>query len=152
MEHVDQIKTALRKSNNLKLGYLARTKGHDGTDYMALFNLLPPLDAKWMEKDELKNEGIALFEIGKTYKDFSNKLEKHINSHKKYVMLYEYDNSTSYNDYIQTIDMVHKTINSLREAAASKDGNNYSELDYNGQKVYRKMYPITLTMKNADEK
>ncbi len=151
MEHVDEIKGAMRRSNNLKLGYLAKIKGHSGSDYMALFNLLPPMDAKWMEKEVLKEEGIELFEIGKNYVDFSAKLDKHIRKNKKYVMLYEYDNSTSYNDYIRTIDLVHKTINSVREEAAQKEGKVFAELDWKEQKVYRKMFPITLTQKNTDK-
>ncbi|MCU4166201.1 M56 family metallopeptidase [Carboxylicivirga caseinilyticus] len=151
MKYVDQIKTALRNSNNLKLGYLAKMEGKEGSDYMALFNLLPPLDAKWLEKEDIAKEGISLFEIGKKHNDFSKRLKEFTKSNTKYVMLYEYDNKTSYEDYIKTIDLVYKTINDNRKEAAFFDGKHYENLDYEEQKEYRKKYPITLTMKNLDE-
>ncbi|MBS2098690.1 M56 family metallopeptidase [Carboxylicivirga linearis] len=151
MEYVDQIKTALRKANTLKLGYLAKLKGHSGTDYMALFNLLPPMDAILIEDVDLDKKGIALFEIEKDYKDFGSKLSKHARDNKKYVMLYSYSNNTSYEDYIKTIDLVYKTINSLRKEKAFFQGDNYAELSYEEQKAYREMYPISLTMRNIDE-
>nr|WP_321406478.1 M56 family metallopeptidase [uncultured Carboxylicivirga sp.] len=151
MKYVDMIKTALRNSNNLKLGYLARMEGKEGTDYMALFNLLPPLDAKWLEKEDIAKEGISLFEIGKKHNDFSKRLKEFTKSNTKYVMLYEYDNKTSYEDYIKTIDLVYKTINDNRKEAAFFYGKHYENLGYDEQKEYRKKYPITLTMKNLDE-
>lgn len=152
MKDVDQIKTALRNSNNLKMGYLSHSQSPKKTGNMALFQLLPPPEAKWLEKDELEAEGIALFEIGKSYTDFSNNLVNHIRTNKKYVMLYEYDNETTYNDYIRTVDLVYKTINKLRKKAALADDKNFDELTYDQQKEYRKRYPITLTMKNSDAK
>jgi len=150
MEYVDQIKTALRNANTLKLGYLAKLKGHSGTDYMALFNLLPPMDAILIEDVDLDKKGIALFEIGEKYNDFSKELADFTRYKKKYVMLYEYNDNTSYEDYIKTIDLVYKTINRLRSEKAFFDNKNYNELNFEEQKTYRERYPITLTMKNTD--
>ncbi len=151
MKYVDKVKTSLRDANVLKLGYLAQKKGETGNDYMALFNLLPPKDALWVDKEDMKKRGIPLFEIDKKFVDFSDDLESSIKANKKYVMLYEYDNQTTYNDYIQTLDLVYATIIGLRRNEAFFDSVKYDDLSSDEQKVYRKKYPITLTMKNSDE-
>ncbi len=151
MEYVDKVKISLRKTNTLKLAYEAIPINDKDQLDRALFNLLPPMDAKWIEKEELNSKGISLFEIGSQYSDFSEELIDFTKAHRKYVMLYEYNNQTSYNDYIQTIDLVYKTLNSRRKEAAFFNGEKYEDLTFDQQKEYRKKYPITLTMKNSDE-
>ncbi len=151
MEYVDLIKTSLRNVNMLKLGYLAQMDDKTGSGSLALFNLLPPKDALYVDKEEMEMKGISLFEIEKKFTDFSDDLESCIKTNKKYVMLYEYDNQTTYNDYIKTVDLVYSTINGLRRREAFFDSVKYDDLSWEEQNVYRKKYPITLTMKNSDE-
>lgn len=156
MEDVDKIKHALRENHLLKIAYAAKAKEANGKkgDKMALLNLLPPKDAKMVEPDDLREMGIDLFTIkakdARNYKALCKKLRQHVVDHKKYVLLYEYADNTSYNDYILTIDAVYSTIWNLRKELASKKGLDYDNLSDAQQKNLRKTYPITLTMKNVD--
>jgi biopolymer transport protein ExbD len=150
MNRVDQVKSALRKNDLLKIGYIAKPKDEEMKGRTALFMLLPPKDAKLVDEAKIKN----LFEIkdasGTTTDDYSKKLSQYIRDKKKYVMLYAYTDNTTYKEYLEKVDMVFSTIHSAREEKAQVDGKNYKTLSKDELKEYRKRYPITLTMKNVD--
>ena len=151
MVMVDKIKTALRNNNFFKIGYIVKSLNskHESQE-TALFMKLPPKDAKLLEENLVPN----LFEIKHSdNQELSKKateLRDFIEGHKKYVMIYKYNNKTSYSDYIATVDMVFNAVFKLRQEAAFFDGVNYDELSNDEQKKYRKKYPITLSQKNLD--
>ncbi|MCU4176834.1 M56 family metallopeptidase [Carboxylicivirga sp. N1Y90] len=155
MVYVDKVKQALRENNYLKIGYVAKheDKAQNETD-LALFMLLPPMDAEFLEKSELADRGINLFTIdGSKAIDknlLTKKLKKHILSNEKYVMLYEYENATSYNDYLTTVNTVFATVNSIRRDYCEKQGDDYDKMSSEEQRKIRKKYPITLTKRNID--
>ncbi|MBR8537328.1 M56 family metallopeptidase [Carboxylicivirga sediminis] len=157
MKEVDKLKTALRENDLLKIGYLAKadeSTGIEGSE-TALFNLLPPKEAKMFESEDLDRQGIKLFKIkyssSASLKETAKQLHKHVMTNKKYVMLYEYSNATTYNEYIQTLDMVYSTIWNIRKEHAFFEGLNYDSLTKEQEIMLRKKFPLTLTMKNVDE-
>ena len=105
--------------------------------------------------DDLPDKRISLFTIshasGKSQDETGSLLNKHVINNEKYVLLYEYSNNTSYDEYIQTIDMVYSTIWNIREEQAAQLGFDYNNMTNEQEKELRKKYPITLTMKNTDE-
>lgn len=157
MKEVDKLKTALRNNDLLKIGYVAKADESTGIEESktALFNLLPPKDAKMFELEDLDEKGISLFTINyassASMKEMARQLHKHVMSHKKYVMLYEYSNTTTYDDYIKTLDMVYSTIWGIRKEQAFFEGLNYESLTEEQNKMLRQKYPLTLTMRNVDE-
>ncbi|MBK3519311.1 M56 family metallopeptidase [Carboxylicivirga marina] len=158
MKDVDKIKHALRENDLLKIGYVA--KAHKSTGITetntALLNLLPPKTAKMIDLDNLESKGISLFKVNhslsSSYETKARDLHEHLKGNKKYVILYEYSNKTTYNDYIQTLDMVYSTVWSLRKELASNNGWDYNKLTKEQDKALKKKYPLTLTMKNVDVK
>jgi biopolymer transport protein ExbD len=154
MKEVDKIKHALRLSNLLKIGYAAEAEKSVDVKggSTAIVNLLPPKDAKMLSKEEAFFEGIKMFTISSdsNLKNTSRRLRDHIEDSKKYVILYEYNNTTSYNDYIQTLDMIYSTVWTLRREHAFSKGIDYDKMTKEQEMKLRKKYPLTLTMKNID--
>ncbi len=151
MEFVDKVKSALRNTNLLKIGYVVNPADNDfeGKE-VALFALLPPKDAMWVDEDKID----FLFTV--TDADVSNidkvksDLDSYIKAHEKYVMLYKYDNNTLYNDYMKSMDAVWTTVYKLRRTDAFFKGKKYDDMTPEEQKKIKKRYPITLTFKNMD--
>ncbi|TAJ08137.1 hypothetical protein DMA11_21590 [Marinilabiliaceae bacterium JC017] len=155
MKDVDKIKHTLRKVNYLKTGLVANLPtSTTSTGSMALFNFLPPKDAKWSDKGEFERNGITVFKIdgtkNKKASDFSKALDQHVRNNKKYAIIYKYDNGTSYSDYVRVVNSVYETINNIRREHAASKGENFDQLPSEEQKVFRKKYPMILTMKNTD--
>ncbi len=151
MEFVDKVKSALRNTNLLKIGYVVNPTDNDfeGKE-VALFALLPPKDAMWVDEDKID----FLFTItdadASNIDKVKNSLESYIKGHEKYVMLYKYDNNTLYNDYMKTTDAVWTTVFKLRRTDAFFNGKKYDNMTSAEQKEIKKRYPITLTFKNID--
>jgi len=156
MEQVDKVKSALRHNKMLKLGYLAQADKSSGIEggETALFNLLPPKDAKIVVPEELDKCGISLLTIKHSSypskQELARRIRKHVLGKSKYVLLYEYSNQSSYNDYLATIDIVHATIWDIRKEYATSEGMDYNSLTKDEEMKLRKKYPITLSMKNVD--
>ncbi|TRX66151.1 M56 family metallopeptidase [Carboxylicivirga sp. M1479] len=154
MKEVDKIKHALRLNNLLKIGYAAEADKSSKvkSSSTAIVNLLPPNDAKMLSKEEAFFEGIKMFTISSSsnLKNVSKRLRDHIEDNKKYVILYEYNDYTSYDDYIQTIDMIYSTVWKLRQEYAFSNGVDYDNMTKEEEKKLRKKYPLTLTMRNID--
>ncbi len=157
MDKVDKIRYALRKHDLLKFGFVAKNEKSD--HQTALFMLLPPMDAVMLDENTFDN----LFKIEQAKKPYAgevyNDLSKYIEENAKYVMLYTYDNNTSFKDYIAIVDVVFKAVNDKRKQMAFFEGINYQKL-YSQKSLsadqkkymnkYKKRYPITLTQKNLD--
>ncbi len=151
MVMVDKVKMALRNNDLLKIGYVAKAKLKElkGKE-TALFMLLPPKDAV-MVKEELIPD---LFKISSSKENKTDEIGKDlgefIKDHRKYVMLYEYDNKTLYSSYLSVIDAVFSTVHKFRKEDAFFKNKNYDLMNQEEQKEIRKKYPITLTLKNID--
>ena len=151
MEFVDKVKTALRKTDLLKIGYVANSTNTDlkGKN-VALFALLPPLDAELVDESKID----FLFTINDADVDnidhVKTELGNYIKAHEKYVMLYKYNNNTLYNDYIKAMDAVWSTIFKQRREVAFFKAKKYDDMTSDEQKEIKKRYPITLTFKNVD--
>ena len=154
MKEVDKIKHALRLNDLLKIGYAVEAEKSLEliSSSTAIVNLLPPKEAKMLSKEEAFFEGIKMFTIGtnSNLKNVSRRLRDHIEDSKKYVILYEYNNYTTYNDYIQTLDMIYSTVWKLRREYAFSNGIDYDRMTKEQEKKLRKKYPLTLTMRNVD--
>ncbi len=151
MELVDKVKTALRNTDLLKIGYVVNSpdKDFEGKE-VALFALLPPRDALWVDEDKIDFLFTVTDADASNIDHVKNDLESYIKAHQKYVMLYKYDNNTLYNDYMKTMDAVWTTIYKLRRTDAFFKGKKYDDMTSEEQKEIKKRYPITLTYKNVD--
>ena len=156
MSEVDKVKLALRNSSLLKIAYAATPKGvvDFRENESALFNLLPPKDAKALSREEAFFEGIKIFVIKHSShskrRNMQNELHSHIMKNDKYVILYEYNNSTTYDDYLSVLDEVYSTVWDIRKDNAETLGIDYHSMTKAQEKVLRKKFPLTLMMKNVD--
>ncbi|WP_439184682.1 M56 family metallopeptidase [Carboxylicivirga taeanensis] len=157
MKNVDVVKDALRINDLLKIGYEAKAKPESEVNSRstALFNLLPPKEAKMLTKEEAFFNGIEVFSFNASseaeLQKIAKRLKNHIESSKKYVILYEYRNSTTYDEYIQALDMVYSTVWKLRKQHAFRSGIDYETMTKEQEIQFRKQFPLTLTMRNVDE-
>jgi len=151
MESVDKVRNILRNMDLLKIGYVVNPIGNDfeGKE-VALFALLPPKDAQWVDESKIDFLFTITEEDANNIDKVKNNLESYIKSHEKYVMLYKYDNNTLYNDYIRATDAVWNTVFNLRRNVAFFSGKKYDDMTSDEQKDIKKRYPITLTFKNMD--
>jgi hypothetical protein len=125
---------------------------------VALPRLLPPLNAKVLDKKEMEKLGGKLHTIdlsarNTTPRDVDEGLRKFINENSdgKYVISLEYDGAIPYGQYVESVDMVWKTIYSFRNKLAMDRYNvPYDKLGDDLQKEIRKAYPMALSelMKN----
>ncbi len=159
MKEVASIRQLLREINALKLadaGYPHKS-GMEVSPVLyhtiALPRLLPPLDAKIMDKDEVEKMGTALHVIdlsarNSTPADVHKGLTEFIKEHDggKYVFSLEYDNEIPYGQYIEAVDMVFSVVYEFRDKLAMKEhGVKYLELGPDLQKMIRKVYPMVLS-------
>ena len=151
MEFVDKVRMALRNIDLLKIGYVVNPIGNDfeGKE-VALFALLPPKDAIWVDEDKIDFLYTITDADASNIEKVKSDLGNYIKGHKKYVMLYKYDNNTLYNDYMKTMDAVWSTVIGLRKEYVFFKNQNYNELTKEEEAEVRKRYPITLTFKNID--
>lgn len=139
MNQVDAVRAVLRQVQLLKVGYLANA----GSASQALFQLLPPMDAKLLDVTMLGADKVQLIDI-KSPGD-RVKLKKHLVDNERYVMRYQYNSNGLFEDYIQTIDMVYSIIHDFRDELAKSEGTSFDEMSWDKQEPIRKRYPITLT-------
>jgi hypothetical protein len=154
MKFVDVIKQELRENSLFRIAYKVNTSNSNANEIYALVNLLPPMDAILLEESELMKNGTALFKMDKlnnnSPSEMAVNLAKFIRENPKYVMVYSYDNSTSYSEYIEHIDIIYKTIYDLRDEYVANTGKKWFELDESEQKEVKMKYPLTLTLNNTD--
>ena len=159
MKEVTGVKHVLREINALKIadaGYPHKS-GMDVSPVLyhtiALPRLLPPMDAKILDKDEVKNKGIAIYVMDLSARN-SSPAEVHqgltdfIAEHDrgKYLFSLEYDDGIPYGQYMEVVDMVWSVVYEFRDKLAMKEhGVSYSELGPDLQKVMKKAYPMVLS-------
>ena len=159
MKEIDKIRMALRKINALKLadaGYPHKS-GVEVSEVLyhtvALPRLLPPLDAKILEKEKVINSGTAIYVINlsarnTTPADVHKGLTEFIRQHDggKYVFSLEYDREIPYGQYLEAVDMVFSTVYEFRDKRAMKEhGVGYLELGPDLQQHIKKAYPMVLS-------
>jgi hypothetical protein len=159
MKEVANIRQLLREINALKLadaGYPHKS-GMEVSPVLyhtiALPRMLPPLDAKIMDKDEIEKMGTALHVIDLSARntnpaDVHKGLTEFIKEHDggKYVFSLEYDGEIPYGQYIEAVDMVFSVVYEFRDKLAMKEhGVKYLELGPDLQKKIRKVYPMVLS-------
>jgi biopolymer transport protein ExbD len=159
MKEVAGIRQLLREINALKLadaGYPHKS-GMEVSPVLyhtiALPRLLPPTDAKIMDKADVEKMGTALHVIDLTARnstpaDVHKELTEFIKQHDggKYVFSLEYDNEIPYGQYIEAVDMVFSVVYEYRDKLAMKEhGVKYIELGPDLQKKIRKAYPMVLS-------
>jgi len=159
MKEVSGIRQLLREINALKLadaGYPHKS-GMEVSPVLyhtiALPRLLPPMDAKIMDKEEVEKMGTALYVIDLTARnstpaDVHKGLTEFIKQHDggKYVFSLEYDGEIPYGQYIEAVDMVFSVVYEFRDKLAMKEhGVKYLELGPDLQKKIRKVYPMVLS-------
>ena len=124
---------------------------------VALPRLLPPMDAKFIEEEELQDKGIGLYKLNLaarniTPADVDRELKEFIKNNEKFVMVLEYDNKTPYGEYMEAVDIIFNAIYELREKQALVQFNiPYEDLGPDQQNEIKKIYPVTLTERNIDQ-
>ncbi len=120
---------------------------------VALPRLLPPKDAKVLDKAEVEKSGgkvhtIDLSARNTTPRDVDEGLRKFIagSPDGKYVISLEYDGNIPYGQYVETVDMIYNVVYSFRSALAEKKyGASYDKLGDELQRELRKVYPMALS-------
>ena len=152
MKEVEALLYTLRKNEVYKIAYIidpVSNIGQKGKTYVR-YQKLPPLEAKLLDKSEMKAEGIEVFskntgEKGFSKQNFENELKTFISSTKKRVIIIKYDNSTTYDEYNAYVDAVFVTFYNLRNDYSLKNyQKNFNDLTDKQQKEIAEMYPITL--------
>ena len=161
MEWVTRIRQMMRENNALKLADAGIPSEKDISPVIrhsvALPRLLPPMDAKFIEEEDLEKEGIALYKLNLAERNITpgqvdSELKEFITTHSKYVMVLEYDNKTPYGEYLEAVDIIFNAIYDLREKQALDQYTiPYEDLGPDQQKAIKKIYPVTLTERNTDQ-
>jgi hypothetical protein len=158
MSQVDMVRKELRRIGTLRIaegGYPHGTMELSPLIYhtVGLPRVLPPLDAKVLDKKEVEKSGGQIFTIDLSARNTNPKalddgLKDFITRSKngRYIISLEYDGAIPYGQYVESVDMVWKVIYSFRkELAHEKYGLSYDKLGDNLQREIRKAYPMALT-------
>jgi len=155
---VNQVREELRSINSLHIaegGY-----PHGDVDLspllyhsVALPRLLPPPNAKMLDKKEVEKMGgfvhtIDLSARNTTPRDVDEGLQKFISDHQngKYVISLEFDGAIPYGEYVETLDMIYKVVYRFRnKLSQEKYQVPYKQLGNDLQKEIRKAYPMALS-------
>ena len=159
MKEVIRVKEELRRIKALKTADGGYPYGTDHSvspllySSVALPRLLPPPDAKILDKSELEKQGIRIFTIdlsarNSTPADVESSLERFIKDNEggKYIFSLEYDGDIPYSQYIESVDMVFNVVYRFRKAMSmEKYGLPYDMLGEDVQKEIRNAYPMVLS-------
>ena len=158
MGEVHKVRMELRKMNALHFaegGYPQGDLDLSPLIYqaVALPRLLPPVNAKTLDKKEMEKLGGKLHTIdlsaqNTTPRDMDDGLRDFIRSNDdgKYVISLQYDETIPYGQYVETVDLVWKTVYSFRNALAmERHSVPYNMLGDDLQREIRKAYPMALS-------
>jgi hypothetical protein len=158
MSQLDQVRQELRKTGSLHIAEGGYPHGDFGLSPLlfhtvGLPRLLPPLNARILDKKEIEKLGSNIHTMDLsarniTPRDLDHDLKIFIEDHGdgKYVILLEYDKDIPYGQYVESVDLVWKTIYSFRNKLAMERYNvHYDKLGGDIQREIRKAYPIALT-------
>jgi hypothetical protein len=111
------------------------------------------LNAKTLDEKEVKKLGanlhiIDLSKRNTTPGDVDHGLKRFIANHSdgKYVISLKYDGDIPYGQYVETVDMIWKTVYSFRDQLAMEKYNaSYDKLGDAIQREIRKTYPMAMS-------
>ena len=157
MSQVDEVRQELRKIQALMIaegGYPQGDLELSPLLYHAvgLPRLLPPLNAKVLDKKEVAKRGNKVFTIDLSDRDNKSRgLEEELHSYisesktGKYIISLEYDGRVTYGRYVASVDMVWTMVYKFRkQLALEKYGLAYDKLGDDLQREIRKAYPMAL--------
>ncbi|MGC9344552.1 MAG: M56 family metallopeptidase, partial [Bacteroidales bacterium] len=159
MKEVDKVRMEFRKASSLKIaeaGYPDQDS-YEVSELMyhkvALPRLLPPLDAKILEKEDLFFKGIQVLSIElsankSNTSDLALSIHDFIekNADGKYVLSLEYGEDIPYGEYLEAVDLVYRVVYDFRdELAKEKYQLPYDQLAESLQKEVRQAYPMMLS-------
>jgi hypothetical protein len=152
MKDITFILQGLRSNEVYKIAYLVEPlSGIPQENHtFALMQKLPPIDAEPVDPEKLVREGISLFRFEASDSEIrmvqmQAELLNFLRINEKYVMLFAYRESTSFSSYIAYTDLVHSTINDLRnELSQNLFGQDFRDLSESNQVSAQKRYPIML--------
>ncbi len=157
MSHMDKIRQELRRRGSLHIAEGGYPQGNIHLSPLlyhavALPRLLPPLNAKILDKKEIEKAGgkvctIDLSARNTTPADVDRRLQEFIKANQgEYVISLEYDGAIPYGQYVETVDMVWKVVYRFRkELALEKYSASYDMLGDDLQREIRKTYPMALS-------
>ncbi|MBN1118265.1 MAG: hypothetical protein JXA77_13735 [Bacteroidales bacterium] len=158
MEDMYFIFKTLRENEVYKVAYrvMPESSNFDKSIVYAQPQMLPPIDAQIIKKDELRKEGVKLFEYkdvpASGIEDLKMDIEKLIQGSKKYIIEYEFSKETTYETYINNTNAVFQVFNKVRNFYTQENYNKkLDELESDVQEEVRKVFPITLMMVMAGE-
>jgi hypothetical protein len=155
---VTQVRQEMRKINALHIaegGY-----PHGDMDLSPLLyntvglpRLLPPLNAKILDKKEVEKRGGIIYTVdlvarNTTPRDVDEGLQQFIRTNKggKYVISLEYDGAIPYGQYVEIVDMIVNVIYRFRnELSLEKYRVAYEQLGDELQREMRKAFPMALS-------
>jgi hypothetical protein len=165
MSQLDKVRQRLRAKGSLHIaegGY-----PHGELDLSPLLyhtvglpRLLPPMNAKILDKKELEKKGVPMHTLdlsarntspGEMDKDLTRFIDEHRDG--KYVLSLEYDGEIPYGQYVETVDMIYNIIYRFRDELSLQTYKlPYDQLGENLQKEMRKSFPLALSeaMKKFD--
>ena len=158
MSELDRVRQKLRENGSLHIaegGYPHGDLVLSPLLYHAVGmpRLLPPLDAKVLDKKEVEKNGghihtIDLSARNSTPLDVDEGLTRFIGDHRdgKYVISLEYDGNIPYGQYVETVDMIFNTVYRFRdELSRQKYQLPYDQLGDDLQREMRKAFPMALS-------
>jgi len=158
MSEVEKVRSELREATRFRVaegGYphgdmeLSPLLYHE----VGLVRLLPPKDAKVLEKEVVEEMGgkvltLDLTARNTTPRDVELKIQQFISDtgNNKYVISLEYDKDIPYGQYVEAVDMIYNVIYSFRnKLALEKYVVPYDQLGEELQRELRKVYPLALS-------
>lgn len=158
MKEVARVRGGLRKMEALHIaegGYPQGDLDLSPLIYhaVALPRLLPPLNAKTLDKKEVEESGVKVHTIdlsarNATPREVDEGLRDFLGEVKdgSYVISLEYDGDIPYGQYVETVDMVWKTVYNYRnQLSMDRFSVPYDMLGEDLQREIRKSYPIALS-------
>jgi len=162
MEKLNHFQQILRQESLLKMAYAGKTDENKISALLAyaaaLPQKLPPSDMKTLSDLELQNTEFNLISLDLTNpKSSVNNLKKELTSFiiksKKYLIVLNFNNNTTFGNYLSYINEIYQTIYDFRNQKAQAVYHlGFDELSDVQQNQIRQEYPITLTQRNLDEK
>jgi hypothetical protein len=159
MKNLHELNQILRNNDLLKIIHMGKVNDNKISklqrNYIGMGKLLPPLDAKDVEIEDLAKDSIEYFKMDATNPEntpelIKPKFKELISNSKKYVAGLWYDSSTIFNTYIGYQDMARTVIYEFRNNYAWENYNLiYDDLSPVQKKEIRKIYPLIISEAEA---
>ncbi|PLX18148.1 MAG: hypothetical protein C0597_06495 [Marinilabiliales bacterium] len=159
MKYMNDLQQTLRKIGLFKIAHMGKAADTKVSKlqmrYVGMPKRLPPLDAIIADSEELKKEGINMFDMDATDMNISMEAMKlsfkeAVSGSEKYIANLFYDQTTILNTYVGYQDMARSVIYDFRENyALEKYQVSYADLSYIQQNEIKKKYPLIISEAEA---